>query len=235
MNKTWQEINGWLDRFLTSAVKTIILINVAVTVALLVTYAIAPLATDRLVGLLAQNPELSVKRFFVWQFLTYMFVHIDVFHLLMNMLVLFFFGPTLEKRWGSKEFWKFYLITGIGAGLLHAIIVLLTGVESRTVYHMGQIHEIHPQIIGASGAIFGIMLAYAAYYPNQIVLVYMVFPIKIKYLMIILGVIEFMSTASGSNNGISNLTHLTGLGIAYLLLYWRHRRWDISKWQYSRW
>ena len=152
-----------------------------------------------------------------------MFVHFEFWHLFVNMLGLFFFAPALERRWGSRTFWKFYMIAGIGAGVMHAIISLVF-----------QLPELRAYIIGASGAIYAVLLAFAAYYPNQPVYVYGVLPIKVKYLMIMFVVLAFFSTAGGLNSGISNLTHLTGLGVGYVWLALRHHDWDIRRWQWTR-
>lgn len=221
MKDFWEEINRMLDRFLTPAVKTILIINVVVTLLLIIFLIIFPRLTNTAVFLLAQAPEYSIKRGFLWQFLTYMFIHVEPFHMIVNMLVLWFFGPPLERDWGTRRFWKFYLIVGIGAGILHAIVALTTGREASNY------------IIGASGAIYGVLLAFAAYYPNQTVYLWMVFPIKVKYLVIVLGLFTFLATAGGSGAGnVSNLTHLTGLIVAYGYLAHYHGTWDIKRWRW---
>lgn len=222
MNGFFDEINRFLNYYLTPAVKTILLINVAVCFALILINMFSSSGADRLIMLLAQNPYLSVKHLHIWQFLTYMFVHAEFWHLFFNMIVLCFFAPTLERRWGTRSFWRFYLTAGVGAGIMHAIITLLFHLPEQRAF-----------IIGASGAIYGVMLAFAAYYPEQPVYVWAVLPIKVKYLMIILVLFAFFSTAGGYNTGISNLTHLTGVGVAYVWLAMHHHDWDIRRWQWT--
>ena len=219
MNGFFGEFNRMLDRFLTPAVKTIFLINVVITLALIILGSIAPGFIEIFLYYFAQSPWLSVKHGFIWQFVTYMFVHVEIMHLVFNMLALWFFAPPLEERWGTKTFWRFYLTTGVGAGVLHAVIALLTG------------YEMAP-IIGASGAIYGVLLAYAAYYPDSVMLIYGVFPMKAKHVVIMNIFLIFLFTSSGRGGNVSNLTHLTGLGVAYVFLALRHKSWDIRRWQW---
>jgi membrane associated rhomboid family serine protease len=221
MNGFFGEINRMLDRFLTPAVKIILVVNVAVFMALLVMGTFSRSFVGTAVMLFGQYPIYSLKRLFLWQFVTYMFVHIDVMHVFFNMATLWFFAPALENRWGSAYFWRFYLITGAGAGVFHAIIALLTH------------HELVP-VIGASGAIFGVMLAYAAYFPDQTVWIWGAFPMKIKHLMILMALFGFLAMASGREGDVSNLTHLSGLAVAYGLLGLRHKNWDVRVWRWKR-
>lgn len=224
MNGEFSEFNSWLDRYLTPAIKKIIIINVGVTLFYLIASAVAPAPIDRLYTLiLAQNPYNSIKHGFVWQFFTYMWVHINFGHLFFNMLALFFLGSMLEKRWGTREFWKFYIATGVGAGIFHAVIALATGSDESRSF-----------IIGASGAIYGIMLAFAAYYPNMPIYIYGLLPVKAKWLVGLLALMSFLSAGGGTATSVSHLTHLTGLLVGYLLLVQRHRVWDIRRLQYSR-
>lgn len=214
-----------LDRFLSErlspAVKRIFLINVGVFLLLALLGGTAPHLRNSLVDLFAENPRRSIPRLFVWQFLTYMFIHVDGLHILFNMMILWFFGPELEYRWGRRGFWQFYLVTGIGAGLLHAAIALVTG------------RELGP-IIGASGALFGILLAYAAYFPGRMVYFYGIFPIQMKYLVFFIVLVEFFTVRGGSGDGISHMTHLAGLVVAFFYLSRYHRTSDITKWRYLR-
>lgn len=219
MNGFFGEFNRMLNRFLTPAVKQILLINVVVFLGLLIFGSLAPDFDFHFIRLFGESATYSIKKGYIWQFLTYMFIHLEVLHLAFNMLVLWWAAPPLEERWGTKGFWTFYLTVGVGAGIVHALISLLTGFESGPV-------------IGASGALYGVMLAYAAYYPESIVYVWGVFPMKIKHLMIIAVILEFMATSGGSRGGVSNLTHLSGLAIAYVFLSIRHKSWDIRRWQW---
>ena len=211
-----------LDQYLTPAVKKIFLINVIVGILLIVFGSLTGGAfVLKFVLFFSLYPPM-VLRGCIWQFVTYMFVHAEVMHLVFNMFVLWFFAPSLESSWGSRRFWSFYLITGAGAGLIHFGVSLLSG------------YEVGP-LIGASGALYGVMLAFAAYNPDSIVLVWGVFPIKVKYLVAILAFMTFLSTASGRESSVSNLTHLSGLLVAYVYLALYHREWDIRRWQRRRW
>ena len=149
----------------------------------------------------------------IWQPLTYMFIHGDFFHVLMNMFVLWMFGSELESIWGRREFLKFYFITGIGSGL----IWLLFNLNSNAV------------LIGASGAIYGILLAYGLMFPNRKVLIYFLFPVKVKYFVIFLGLMAFVSSLSYSGSNISHLTHLSGMmiGFIYLKSTWTMQRFKL--------
>lgn len=221
VNDFFQNISRWLDQFLTPAVKTIFLINVVIFLALNIVGIFNWQLVGFIIDRLAQYPALSLGHLYVWQFLTYMFVQVGVFHILFNMMTLWFFAPALENRWGSRAFWKFYLTVGVLGAVAQAVLAL-TLVPQEDV-----------PIIGASGAIMGVLLAYAAYRPNDIV-IFFVFPMKVKYLVILLCAIAFFSTTSGREAGVSNLTHLCGLGVAYVWLAIHHRDWDIRHWQWTR-
>jgi hypothetical protein len=137
-----------------------------------------------------------------------MFLHGGIWHIGMNMLMLWMFGSELENLWGRREFLRYYFVTGVGAGVF-SLVPYFLGV--LTGYH-GMI----PSIIGASGAIYAILLAYAMTYPDRTVLVYMIMPIKVKYLMLIMGLVTFSSVGNG--DGIAHITHLGGLVVGWLYL-----------------
>jgi membrane associated rhomboid family serine protease len=145
-------------------------------------------------------PSLVWTRGFVWQLVTYMFVHGGFMHLLMNMFVLWMFGMELENYWGKKEFMKYFLVTGIGSG----IITLLFSLSSPI------------PVVGASGAIYALLLAFAMMFPDRRIYIYFLFPLKAKYFVLIIGGITFFSSFSDSGSGISHLTHLGGLIVGYL-------------------
>lgn len=209
MNQTWRELNLFLSRFLSPAVRYILLINVGVFLFFVIFAAFFRKLGPEIYVYLAQVPHLAVLKGFVWQFVTYMFLHAlnNPLHLIFNMLVLWFFAPRLEYLWGTRRFWRFYLIVGVGAGLFHTVVAFLTG-------------NTYVPLVGASGAIYGIMLAYALFWPDDTVLLYFAIPVKIKYLMIILGVITFLNSVSGpaTGGGISHITHLGGLMVAFVYL-----------------
>lgn len=158
---------------------------------------------------LGLKPSAVFGQFHVWQLATYMFLHGGVFHLLFNMLALWMFGAELERIWGSRYFLKFYFVTGIGAAVLTVLF-------SLTPFTFAQQLQ-DAVIIGASGAIYGLLLAYAMYFPDRPIYMYFVFPIPAKYFVAIMGALAFYSSVSDSS-GIANATHLGGLLVAYLFL-----------------
>ncbi|MEA3287243.1 MAG: rhomboid family intramembrane serine protease [Candidatus Marinimicrobia bacterium] len=154
------------------------------------------------------NPHNVIFGLRVWQPFTYMFLHAGIWHVGINMLMLWMFGSELEKLWGRKEFIRFYVVTGAGAGVFSLVpyfLGVLTG-------YQGDI----PSIIGASGAVYAILLAYAVTYPERKVLVYMIMPVKVKYLMLFMGFMTFASIGNG--DGISHITHLGGLVVGWIYL-----------------
>lgn len=154
-------------------------------------------------------PTFVLHRFWVWQVATYMFLHGGIFHIVFNMLALWMFGAELERIWGTRYFLKFYFVTGIGAGILTVLFSTLP---------FGFAQQIQQSIvIGASGAIYGLMLAYALYFPDRPIYMYFVFPIPAKIFVAIMGAIAFFSSLSEAG-GVANATHLGGLLVAYLFL-----------------
>jgi membrane associated rhomboid family serine protease len=155
-------------------------------------------------------PALSTRAaehaFWVWQPATYMFLHGGVFHILFNMLALWMFGAELERIWGTRYFLKFYFVTGIGAGVVTVVLSLLP--------FGGQLQYVN--IIGASGAVYGLLLAFAMYFPDRPILL-VVFPVPAKFAVTILGAIALFSSLSDSG-GVANATHLSGLVVAYFFL-----------------
>jgi membrane associated rhomboid family serine protease len=139
-----------------------------------------------------------------WGAITYMFLHGNGWHLFMNMLILFFFGPPLESRWGSREFMKFYLVCGLGGVALSFLFAS------------------YP-IVGASAAIYGLMLAFALNWPNAPIYIWGVFPVKAKWLVGFLFAVSLLNAVSGQDGGIAHFAHLGGIitGFLYLRSDWR--------------
>jgi membrane associated rhomboid family serine protease len=219
-------IDRFLAQHLSPAVRLIFMINCGVFLFFFILSffaAVGPVGnfTGLLWTLLANDPQLSIGRFMIWQFVTYMFVHsiVSPFHLLFNMLILWFFAPPLERRWGTGRFWNFYLVVGAGAGLIFAALSLTSGRAGA--------------VIGASGAIYGVMLAFAAYYPNAMVYFWGIFPIQMKYLVAIIILFDFIMLRD-PYSPVSHLTHIAGLVVAYLYLSRYHRTYDITRWRYRR-
>ncbi len=181
---------------LTPWVKRLIIANVVVFVLMSVLVR-SGVPFSSFVSYLGFDDAEAVTR--PWTIITYMFVHGGILHVLFNMLFLFFFGPPLEERWGGKEFVKYYGVCGIGAALFN--LVFSEGV-----------------IIGASGAVYGVMLAYALNWPNSLIWIYAIFPIRAKYLVLILGGVSFYSAFLGASDGIAHFAHLGGLAVGFVYL-----------------
>lgn len=157
-------------------------------------------------SLLELIPLWVVYRFpwFVYQLFTYMFLHAGIWHLLFNMLALWMFGLPLEQTWGTRRFLKYYFLCGIGAGLCDTAVNALLGHNTSTV--------------GASGAIYGLLLAFGVLFPDTTVMMNFLFPIKAKYMVMIYGAVALYSALGSGNSNVSNVAHLGGIlvGLIYL-------------------
>jgi membrane associated rhomboid family serine protease len=180
---------------------TIVLIVLNVVIFLL-TYL-----SRRLLGYLALTPELVLRYNAWWQLLTYMFVHGGVWHILFNMLALFLFGVPLERNLGSNEFLLYYFVTGLGAGLATLVVNHYSG--------MGLI-----PVVGASGAIYALLLAYATLYPDARLWIFGLFPLRAPVAVLVFAGLSLFSELTGTQSGVAHLTHLAGLvfGYFYFLL-----------------
>jgi membrane associated rhomboid family serine protease len=188
---------------LTRAVKIIIISCVVVFLYQLISQTITGRSEINLIfGLV---PVLVWRKFFIWQLFTYAFLHGGTFHLLFNMFALWMFGCELERNWGTRFFLKYALVTGIGAGICTAIVSPHLAVPT----------------IGASGLIYGILLAYGLLFPNRLIYLYFLFPIKAKYFVLIFGAIELYASLSGSSDNIAHFAHVGGMlfGFVYLRYY----------------
>lgn len=191
---------------LTPAVRVLITINVAVYIVTFLSKLIFPQLNLVLLGGLV--PDLVTEKFpfFTYQFFTYMFFHGNIWHIFFNMLVLAMFGGELEKLFGTKQFYTYYFICGVGAGLFNYIVNIVFALPGM-----------YP-IIGASGAIYGLLAAYGIFYGDRYIFFMMLFPMKARTFVIVLGLIEFFSSFSMSGDGIAHLAHLGGLlcGVVYI-------------------
>lgn len=140
-----------------------------------------------------------------WQLVTYMFLHGGFGHIFFNLFALWMFGQSIENYWGTKRFTVFYFLTGIGAAILHMIV---GGGGAPT--------------IGASGAVYGILLAFGMMFPNrEIMLLFPPIPMKAKYFVALFGVIELISGISRTDSGVAHFAHLGGMLVGYILIkYW---------------
>jgi membrane associated rhomboid family serine protease len=196
---------------LTNAVKTILVVNGAIWIATVVSirWLHAAAAFDHL----ALTPSRVFPGFELWQPFTYMWLHSpgDVSHILFNSLFLWMFGGSLEQRWGGRGFVKFYLMCGVGAGLV--------------VLAAGSIFQPNVPTVGASGAIYGLVAAWVITDPNRIVWFFGLVPIKGKWFALFPVGYAFLDFLTGGS-GVSHAAHLGGLGIGALLVtgYWRPAR-----------
>ena len=180
----------------TNAIKVLVSINFGVFV--LQTLSRSENLFFPLFGLV---PKFVWSEFMIWQPFTYIFFHGGIWHVLINMFVLWMFGTELERLWGKNRFLRFFFITGVGSG----IITMLFSLQSTV------------PIVGASGAVYGVLLAYGLTYPNRRVYLYGIIPIKSLWFVFGIGLIAFMSSFNNISQ-VSHLTHISGMFIGYFLL-----------------
>jgi len=148
------------------------------------------------------TPYAVISKLFLWQIVSYLFLHGGFGHLFWNMVPLWMFGSELERYWGGKEFLRFFLITGIGAGLLSIAVQPFSLIPT----------------IGASGAIYGILMAYGLMFPERLVYLYFLFPVKVKYFVAFLGIVTFYSALSSPGGPIAHMAHLGGMVFGFLYM-----------------
>ena len=212
---------------ISTAIKIIIGVNVAVFVA---GYLLPSLWVQEGTKFLGLVPTFVVELGWIWQVFTYMFVHAGPMHILFNMLTLWMFGTELERIWGTRFFLKFYFISGIGAAVITVLVSLLPFAPTHQLYRSN--------IVGASGAVYGLLLAYAVYFPNRQIYMYFVFPIPVRIFVLIMGGLAFMSSMSDNGGGVANATHLGGLLVGYVYLKSLRMRlspWAEVKYRYVKW
>ena len=191
---------------LTKAIKYLLIINIAV-------YVFQHLVGPGVIKWFGLFPHTVFAKFQIWQLLSYMFLHSqsDPLHLIFNMFVLWMFGGEVERSMGTREFVKYYLICGVGAGLLHVIMFF----NSST------------PVVGASGAIYGVMVAFAVLFPDRVItlLLFLFLPMQIraKYLVMIFAAISLFYGVFRIDGGVAHFAHLGGMaaGFIYLKLDWR--------------
>ena len=160
-------------------------------------------AFPRATAYLALNPSNVLNGGAYWQFLSYMFAHGDFSHLFVNMFGLFVFGTQVERHIGTKEFVLYYLATGILAGAFSFVMYLVFG-----VYRVF--------LLGASGALFAVMMAYASFFPSSVIYIWGLLPVRAPIMVLGYTAIEVSSMLFGFRQGVAHLTHLAGFGFAYL-------------------
>jgi membrane associated rhomboid family serine protease len=151
----------------------------------------------------ALKPSMVLYKAQIWRLVTYLFLHdqYSIWHMMFNMLALWMFGVEIEQRWGTRRFVTFYFLTGIGSGMVSLLLVRWGDVP----------------VIGASGAILGLLTVYAYYFPDRKVLLFFIFPVPVRAAVVIFGVISLFGAVQ-SIGGIAHLTHLGGILIAILYL-----------------
>lgn len=149
-----------------------------------------------ILALLGLHPESVIAHHTYWQLLTFIFVHATFWHILFNMLGLWWFGADLERVWGSKRFLRYYLFTGVGSGLISLFMSQPT--------------------IGASGSIYGLLFAFGMLYPNRVIYLYFVLPIRAKYFVLLFGLIELAALVFSKTSGINHWAHLGGLFFGFI-------------------
>lgn len=205
--RSYRELGYSFGPPLTPMVKKLIIITSAV---FLLTYVPVQIfhsvIFDYPYAWFALQPELVIHRLFLWQLFTYLFLHGGWFHIIFNMFALWMFGSDLESLWGARKFLTFYFVTGVGAGIMDVLL--------NTLFHP----SIPSATIGCSGAVYGLLLAYGMLFPDRMIYLYMIIPIKAKWFVVIMGGIEFVSSFGGPGSGISHFAHLGGMLFGYLYL-----------------
>jgi membrane associated rhomboid family serine protease len=191
---------------ITPAVRAIIIANVA---AFLLTF----LAPDAIIQTFGLIPEAVIHQGRVWQLATYLFLHspTSLTHILFNMLAVWMFGVDLERRWGTRGFLTYYFVTGVGAGACTVLVSCLPFASAQLSYHA--------VTIGASGAVYGLLLAWGVLFPDRQILFMLMFPLRARAYVALMAAITFFSAVSSTNSGVANIAHLSGLAIGWLYLH----------------
>ncbi len=230
---------------LPPVVKNIIMLNVLMMLAYYAARSVFGVDLDAILGLYFPKSEL----FRPLQIVTHMFMHGGFWHIFFNMYALFIFGPILEQVWGPKRFFIFYMVCGLGAAFTYETVIyfqynhlvqilspenLQTVLSEGTAYfHQGKVFTepdmqrlqllLNTPMVGASGAIFGVLLAFGVLFPNtQLMLLFPPIPIKAKYLVFGYGALELYLAVTAPGSNIAHAAHIGGMIFGYFLIrYWR--------------
>ncbi len=208
----------------TPVVKQLLILNTALFLGLALLRIFAPLWWNLTVQVFGVVPVDVAFGFHLWQPVTYLFLHADFWHLFFNMFAVWMFGTPIERDWGSRRFLRYYLLTGVGAGLLNVLVCLLWGEPASTT-----------PTIGASGAVYGLLLAFGVLFPHQPIFIWFILPVPSRIFVAIFGVVALLMALQGPGTGVSHISHLGGMlfGLIYLrggwLLY-RGRR-SYAEWK----
>lgn len=203
MRSQYQRVRISFGGGFTPIVKSLLWINGLVFLFLLLVgnQVYPPLGlpyADLLVSLLGLSPHAVLNNWALWQPFSYMFIHQAFFHLLFNMLALWWFGSDLEATWGSKTFFRYYLYTGLGAAITSIVFNVPT--------------------IGASGAVYGLLLAYGLLFPNRVLYLYFVLPVKAKYCVLAFALLELIALRTSSASNVNHFAHLGGMAFGFVWL-----------------
>ncbi len=205
---SFSPMNTW-----TPVVKWLIIANIAC-------FIFSVFLQTFILSLFALVPPLVLKKYYLWQLVTYMFLHGSIWHLLLNMFVLWMFGSEIERYLGSREFLKYYFICGLGAALTHILF-----------YYNSPI-----LVVGASGAIYGLLAAYALYFGDRLILFMFFMPMRARTFVILVGGIELLSSITPTRDGVAHLAHFGGLIVGFIYLYYWKGGKSMPRFQdFSRW
>jgi len=164
----------------------------------------------RISDFLGLVPRATVEDLWLWQPFTYIFLHGHPLHILLNMLILWYFGAELEMRLGHQAFLKYFFVCGVGAGLFNLAV------------NYGFGGDLDSPIIGASGAIYGILAAYGIFFGERYFLVFFIFPMKAKYFVLLIAAIELISGAGDNpQSNVAHFAHLGGMVVGAVYIYWK--------------
>ncbi len=180
-----------------TAIKSLIIANVA-------GFLIAKLVGAQIYDLFGLVPQHLIFDRWVWQPFTYLFLHGNLWHLIFNLFALWMFGMPVESEWGATEFLKYYFLCGLGAALTSAALAPHSAVP----------------VIGASGPVYGLLVAFAMLYPDAVVYLYFLIPIRAAHMAILFGALEFFAGAAGTTPGIARFAHFGGMVTGYLYIRW---------------
>ena len=237
-------INNHRFQILPPVVKNLLIINILLFIATgILQSPTLNIDLTKILGLHYWRSEL----FSPWQIISYMFMHGNIPHILFNMFAVWMFGTHIENRWGSKRFLNYYLLTGFGAAFLHYLIIHFQIINLESVMNYDQIMIIlnegivpegisresaqklfflyNTPVVGASGSLFGILLAFGVLFPNTLLYLYFAIPIKAKYFVIGYGLLELFSGLSNNpQDNVAHFAHLGGMLFGLLIFaYWKFR------------
>lgn len=202
---------------LTPVVKRLLIVNSVIWIVAILVVQKYFLSEQYFFDWFGLVPARLISDFWIWQPFSYMFLHqYSVFHIVFNMLMLWFLGAELEQRWGGRFFFIYYMVCGVGAGILYTIGLVIYYLAS------GNPGPLAAPVIGASGAVFGLFLAYGMIFGERVIYFMMLFPMRAKYFVMILAGIEVLTLLnSGFSSNVANLAHLGGLVVGFLfLIFW---------------